>query len=358
MSASELGELFPRDSNSGRTFALLKNNGRIRLALPRAGMPAAAALELYPAQRPAARFARGVLRWIARAGLPLPLPRATVHLPDNDAFVRFLHQSAGGWFSDIAIFAGNPNAPGRRWLCLLFASGKPIAVVKAGTTPEARGLIRHEQAFLTNHRPAHAPAPRGDFNSDRILAFALPFVSEHPDQTLPPGSMIGITNDWFRTEPPSPLADRPAFHALMAHAQGADESRALATLGTARAVRTLTHGDFAPWNVKRERTTGEWRVLDWERGDPDGVPGWDILHFIIQPLVLVRRAAAPAIADQLDAFLNGALWKSWAERSGLAGFGPQLAWSYLLHSARVQQQSEGAATIATLLSLFTARCAA
>ena len=33
---------------------------------------------------------------------------------------------------------------------------------------------------------------------------------------------------------------------------------------------------------------GSWVVLDWERGEPEGLPGWDWFHYVVQTGVLVE----------------------------------------------------------------------
>lgn len=46
----------------------------------------------------------------------------------------------------------------------------------------------------------------------------------------------------------------------------------------AEAIFHLTHGDFAPWNV---RMAGKKiRVFDWEESSPDGLAGSDAIHFL------------------------------------------------------------------------------
>ena len=40
----------------------------------------------------------------------------------------------------------------------------------------------------------------------------------------------------------------------------------------------LTHGDFAPWNIKKEKYS-KLKVFDWEDARVNGFPLWDICHF-------------------------------------------------------------------------------
>ncbi len=48
--------------------------------------------------------------------------------------------------------------------------------------------------------------------------------------------------------------------------------------GQERLPRVLVHGDFTPWNLKRQ-TDGKIAAIDWEEASLDGLPLWDICHF-------------------------------------------------------------------------------
>jgi Ser/Thr protein kinase RdoA (MazF antagonist) len=42
----------------------------------------------------------------------------------------------------------------------------------------------------------------------------------------------------------------------------------------------FVHGDFAPWNIKKINN-GSLMALDWEMGDPNGLPFYDFFYFFI-----------------------------------------------------------------------------
>ena len=50
----------------------------------------------------------------------------------------------------------------------------------------------------------------------------------------------------------------------------------------------LVHGDFTPWNLKRQ-TDGKIVALDWEDADPAGLPLWDLCHFFFMQAHLFRE---------------------------------------------------------------------
>ena len=51
---------------------------------------------------------------------------------------------------------------------------------------------------------------------------------------------------------------------------------------------TRTHGDFAPWNILKQRG-GDLTLIDWEFSDPDGVAGVDLAHYLLVTKQLLNR---------------------------------------------------------------------
>ena len=51
---------------------------------------------------------------------------------------------------------------------------------------------------------------------------------------------------------------------------------------------TRTHGDFAPWNILKQRG-GNLALIDWEFSEPDGVAGVDLAHYLLVTKQLLSR---------------------------------------------------------------------
>src|SRR5262249_28337198 len=103
---------------------------------------------------------------------------------------------------------------------------------------------------------------------------------------------------------------------------------------------TIQHGDFAPWNIKVQ-PSGDWVVLDWERGELKGIPGWDWFHYFVQTSILVGRVGVTEIVTRLEALLQSELFRNYASRSGIAGFKRSLIKAYLLYVCEVIRPAEG-----------------
>jgi hypothetical protein len=96
-------------------------------------------------------------------------------------------------------------------------------------------------------------------------------------------------------------------------------------------------------------------VLDWERGELIGIPGWDWFHYIIQTGVLVKRQTTLALIHRVENLLASNVFKEYARRSNIDGFERELLLSYLLHLVEVIQPSEGRVQSRDLLNALSAR---
>jgi aminoglycoside phosphotransferase (APT) family kinase protein len=117
---------------------------------------------------------------------------------------------------------------------------------------------------------------------------------------------------------------------------------------------TIYHGDFTPWNI-RVATDGAWTVLDWERGEVNGLPAWDWFHYLVQKSILVQHRTAESVADRLDALLALSDFKTYAATSGVMGYERALCLLYLLHHLEVVRPSEGLPVTHELIKLLATR---
>jgi hypothetical protein len=334
-------------------MGLLKKHGRPLLLLPKDKTSAAATFALYPAQTAKARLIRACLQRSARLGLPIG-PRVELRLAANDQLVHFLlscvrsTNSAGQHAFEVPTFgilAGNPASPAQRFLILLFDQRQqPVAVVKTGLNIEARGLVEREREFL-QRAPANTralPRLRGAFHNDRIDAFAVDFVpGDSPNPTDRP-HVAELLSAWLDTNKISRLSDFAEWKAL----ENAVPTDVRAEIGLDRlrdhVVRPcLYHGDFAPWNIKVAPDTGKWTVLDWERGQIAGIPGWDWFHFYLQNAILVERLNSHDLVHRAEDILQAAEFQTYARLAQIVGIEGALMAAYLMHIARVINPSEG-----------------
>ena len=362
MAENSWQELFAAANDGERvTLHAVSRGGKPFLFLPSDNRAAATALEIYPAQSAKARLAKAALEMMLRAGLRLGLGKTSLTISHTDLFAAFLRATArvkpGEPFS-FAVLTGNPSAPGRRHVFLLFnAASEPVAVVKAGATSRARELIAHETSLLSAFAIAQTGLPklRGACELENLSAFAMDFIAG-----TSPGEDSGVAlekifSSWVDAKNEIALGETAAWQRLIRARGAAAWPDGVPGLETLRVFPVLMHGDFAPWNVKV--SAGCWTVLDWERGEQVGIPAWDWFHYVVQPAVLVRREATEATTARLEKLFVSAEFQRYAERCGIVGAEWRLAFAYVDYCINVTRQTEGLKPLEALREAIHARCA-
>ena len=357
--------LFAAGEGEGRglqvEFRVLKKQGRPFLLLPCQARPAAASLDLYPAQTARARAARTVLRWLLRAAVPFGTEKITFRVSADDPFLRFLSSLAGereGGLPTMGVLAGNPASDGQRFMVLVFdANQRPVAVAKAGLSERARALIEKEESFLAAVPPNTSSVPRlrAAFQSPRLRAVALDFFAGDSPRARDEGALPALLASWVDPQRTNRLSQTPDW-ARLERGASANElfSRVARHLGGRIVPATIQHGDFAPWNIKVS-PSGAWTALDWERGELAGIPGWDWFHYVIQTGILVGRLSAAGMAQRVESLLDSEAFKGYAARADIVGCERELVLAYLLHAVEVIKPSEGLAPTRDLLRVLAAR---
>lgn len=353
-------ELFaPAGEGNAVSFHAVSRGGKPFLFLPTDNRAATTALQIYPAQSTKARLAKSALGIMLRFGLRLGLAKTSLAISSTDPFAAFLRAAArvdpGEPFS-FAVLTGNPSAPGRRHVFLLFNSAsEPVAVVKAGATSRARELIAHETSLLSAFGSALTGLPKvtGACELDKLSAFAMKFIAG-----TTPGEDVGealekIFSSWVNSGTQIEIGETSAWRRLIQITGATVMPESVQKLGATRVHPVLMHGDFAPWNVKV--SAAQWTVLDWERGERVGIPAWDWFHFVVQPAVLVRRETTEATMGRLKKLFISAEFQRYAERCGIVGAEWKLAFAYVDYCINVTRQTEGLELLRALREAIASR---
>jgi hypothetical protein len=356
--------LFPPPAEPARAreleLLLVRKRGEPLLLLPAQSHIAPAALTLYPAQSRTARIARRGLEAALRCGFKVGTARVKLRVDMHSPFIRFLAPFASGAAEPcFAVLLGNPRAPGRRFVLLLFdAAGRPRHVVKAGVGEQATALIRREAAFLKSSPRdlLQSPAILGEFAAGGIEAMALDYAAGPTPAVRDVAPLAGLLESWLDLHRTVRFVDFPAAQRLAASAPGDERvRRVFAELDGARFRPAILHGDFTPWNIRVNPATKRWVVLDWERGEADGPPAWDWFHFVIQHEILVRHATTELVLARAEALLHSAEFGRYAAAAGIEACARPLLLAYALYCCVVQRQAEGMARIEALLQGLQAR---
>jgi len=341
---------------------LVRKHGRPFLLLPRQRRAAALSLSLYPAQTPRARAARALLRWAVGGAIPLGTRPLSFAIAPEDDFVRFIASLAGEpkpALPTMGILAGNPAKDDQRFLILVFDAGQnPVAVVKAGLSERAQALVEKERALLAAMPPnlGSVPRLRAHFQSPRQRALAMDFAPGDSPRPRDEGALPALLTSWVDTQRTLALGETADWQRLTRAVQARELPNPLLQRLPERTVpATLQHGDFAPWNIKVSPASGAWTVLDWERGELAGIPGWDWFHYVLQPAILVERLPVAGLVQRMEGLLRSEAFLAYAERAGIRGCERELALAYLIHAAEVIKPAEGLAATNELRRALAAR---
>lgn len=198
-------------------------------------------------------------------------------------FERCRIQSQQG---ELVILVGNPSPDRKLIVFLLDDEHRIAAVLKVGLTQggglsvlrEAETLKKLERynwapGVLTILPDLHAAAQEyvcGSTPNRRFRPEYMNLLCQMP-QTGVSRNLVDVAGDLAsRLSPFKDRMDQQAPYLL---------NRSLACLDLDIAVPTmLVHGDFAPWNIRKNPKAG-YVLVDWEWADFAGLPAYDLLHF-------------------------------------------------------------------------------
>ena len=333
-------DLFAHDDATGETVTLdmqmLRRDGEPMLLTPTRPRFAAVALSMYPAQRAKARLFRNALRVIWSLGIPVPFEKLSVSIDPQAAFPKFVAQWAptrSDIFPPFAILCGIPGR-WRRFIILVFApDGKPASVVKAGMSAVPMRLIDQEVVFLKSVPPSTPSIPelRDSFEGEHVHALALNFVHGSSPSAEDHNGVERLLTSWLHKGEPQRLSEMPAWQAVESACRSHPRWESVAAVLRNRSVRpTVFHGDFAPWNIRASARDGSWTVLDWERGELTGIPGWDWFHYVFRSNILTEGMSLSEAGKQIHKLTSHPSFIHYSAIASIDGFHRELFAAYLI----------------------------
>ena len=336
-------------------FRMLRRKGADFMLLPLDNGLAVKALTLYAPQNPVARIATALLRYSLKLGLPVPLKPVELEVRRSSPLIEFFTDAlnlSGLGATDFAIIAGNPKDAARRYVFLLFDTlHRPALVVKVGLGPEGAATVANEYRFLENSASADGviPEPQGHREGEEFAAFALRYQPGWAPQDYEDERIASCLGNWRLPGPRRPICELPLWGRLTEACDGLDGFEELAEAIRDHEVSpVIYHGDFAPWNIKVRPGDGSWVVLDWERGEPEGLPGWDWFHYVVQTGVLVEGLDEKSLRAKLIHIMESKPFCSYAALTGIEPIKLEIALLYLLYSIHVLGQAGGGECLISL----------
>ncbi len=279
-----------------------------------------------PARSPWQRLLRALWRTVASAGLLAPLCAiGRLPTPEPDDRVDEIARVLSGRSAPLLLTGGARSI--NKVVALPFAeAGGPAAVVKFARVGAADSALDREAAVLRRIEREHSAiegVPRvlavGRRSGRRAVAESAihgrPLIGELSPARLGEIAdrlgewLTGLVGsyeplpDWRQRLVAGPLA---AFERDFGPAVGAETVAAararLDRLGNLPAA--CEHRDCSPWNVIVTEA-GDLGLLDWESGEPDGLPGMDLVYFLANAAFVLDGAldsgtVRPTYARLLD----------------------------------------------------------
>ncbi len=259
--------------SSTEEFILLKTNGKEKWLLP-TRWPARA----IASWRPYSRWSQ--LKWFvlkvvfnARLSRLLRLGKTILVKPDG-------HQ--------VAILVGN-NPDAR--VAIIFIAGEHSAILKVGLNRSGlerirKGFKAHEK--LMSYDLPHLPLIYMNENENYCLQSKL--------VGLPSGSTFSLAHISFLEAVPltSETTYTKELQNLLQLISSSPQSQTLCELFTKQPqidfpfMNTITHGDFAPWNLLIQ-SNGSIVAFDWELSEINGLPLYDLVFFHISTAYHLHR---------------------------------------------------------------------
>ncbi|MES2659827.1 MAG: phosphotransferase [Verrucomicrobiota bacterium] len=289
------------DPSSGCLHPVMRN-GHVLLGLPGDSEASGRTLGLYQPQRFAARAMVSILRGLSAAGLHrvfLSKTRITGGPAALNPAIPGIEPGSCG------ILLGSPEHTTRRAIaCYRNAGDWEVAKISFG---EAGLRILEKESEALRQLQPHAPGVPGLLGLHRaegVTVLRMPYVSGHPIAPGAPTDALELLTCWIGKHAPKPVTEFPEWPDIESALSGSDAgSHRLKQLAGECLRPVVCHGDFARWNLLR-KPDGKLVVLDWEWGHQGGLPGVDLVHYILQDARLVKRMtpgdAILATRDALD----------------------------------------------------------
>ena len=342
-------------------WRLIRRKRQPFLLLPTVTPNVRVGLELYSAQRRRAKIWRALLPLLFRTPAVSLLERVHFEADAGSEIMQFLAWQSGVPATRMQTFAIKFGGIAQQWsrlvLLLCDETRRPVSVVKVGLDPTGCEVTDREADLLEKLSPHTLGCIRltGRLNTPALSAFATAyFPGDSPGNDA---GMEQLFHAWLSPGPPVPLAGLETWRVLAAEAAKANSGtwQVLSAALAGKTVRTtLYHGDFAPWNI-RAVNARNLRIFDWERGQLQGIPGWDWFHFFVQTAILARRLSVERVAAEVEQLLHSDRFKKYAVEAGISDFAQPLLLAYLLHQKWVIKPMEGGKKTAELFELLSNR---
>jgi hypothetical protein len=344
---------------------VIRRKGRPFLLLPTSASESHVSLQLYSAQRLRAKILRALLPLFLKTPLASFLPRVRIQVDPASEMIQFMARQSGVPVEKLRAPAIKVGGSARFVMLLCDPANRPVKVAKVGLNPQGWvGL--HPAGWEATEKEANQlellPTElvgcihmTGRISTPALTAFATTFFSG--DSPRDDEGMEHLFHAWLNPHAPVPIESLYAWIELKTAFARADPRmwQVLSRSVAGKKVHsTIQHGDFAPWNI-RATSQQNLQVFDWERGQANGIPGWDWFHFFVQTAILARRCHEKRVAAEVEQLFQSPRFQIYAAAARIKDIVKPLFLAYLIHQRLVVKPVEGRETSEKLYELLAVR---
>jgi len=298
-----------------RSFAWLAlKDGRGFLLPLESSRASARALELYPARTRKARAFKKMMAVVLKSGAGgrvLPQVQCRLRCGDDDADSVSLLEHLKAIFNQtdmsFGIGLGTLGPQRKPVIQMIDGEGQALAYAKVGWNEQTRRLVENEKnalEFLTGRGLQYGATARllyfGYWNQRAILITeplplnpAVEKLTDFDDCLVEflveLGGLQKIYEPFHQTRFFTSLRGRvqaikPAISSRDLHTLEEAIRLLRARLGSREIPWIWSLGDLAPWNIGYDAEKRKISVIDLEYAHDTALPGWDLFHFLTQPL--------------------------------------------------------------------------
>ena len=275
------------DDHGEGSWRVLRRGGHILLLVPDCASLVSKGLQLYRPQRLPARLFVGAVSRVPFGRLLLKRIKGSI---SNGAAIQTVLETTEATL--VCILLGNPSQEERRIILLAETGTGHHFIIKLGWGVLAVEKISRERKFLEINagRNAVIPSLTRVWREEQWEAFAIPYFDAPGD--VPVEKICEVLKSWCFDSPAVQLSNLDEWMEVISRISDVKEREYLINRSVGLKIKkSLSHRDFAPWNVLSSKN-GDVSVIDWEFGREEGIPGWDLVHYLFLSAHLVDRLSA------------------------------------------------------------------
>ena len=296
--------------DASATYALLIRKNRVLCALPKDREVARRTLSMYQPQRLQSKLVKRIIRAGIECGCHFSLLKPWTRGAANG----FKDRSFPG------IMIGSTGHHCERAIACLYDEGD-WQICKVSFGEKGHDILNREARMLEAMAADFPDTPRllGIDHKGELALLRMVFQEGKPWEGRDLRLLLELLGSWLNRGPEQRLSEFENWgmmaNVLRRSPRWADQADDISLLKLRPAIQ---HGDLTRPNLRISQQ-GRLLVHDWERGSLHGIPGIDLVHFLVQDLCFSKRFTNHKIVEDALASLKSPACSTFVRDMGWAG---------------------------------------